>query len=218
MRALSQLYTASFRSPPATPPPEYSQVSGKEIGWSIRLNVVVHVVGSQGDVQPFIALSNEFVRNGHRVRLGTHNMFEQFVRTSDLEFYPIGGDPAELMAYMVKNPGLIPSLSSLRGGEINSKRRIVKEILDGCWNSCLELVTLTHEPFVADAIIANPPSFRRIHCAQTLGTLGHLTFTMPWSSARASPHPLGNLKTLQGDSGVANYVSYGVVNWMTWQG
>lgn len=168
MRALSQLYTAPFRSPPATPPPEYSQVSSKEIGWSIRLNVVIHVVGSRGDVQPFIALGNELVRHSHQVRLATHNMFDQFFRTSGLEFYLIGGDPAELMVYMVKNPGLVLSMSSLRGGEINSKHRMVKEMLDGCWNSCLEPDTLTHKPFVADAIIAKPPSFPHIHCAQAL--------------------------------------------------
>lgn len=103
-------------------------------------------------------------------------------------------------------------MSSLRGGEINSKRRMVEEMLDGCWNWCLELDTLTYKPFVADAIIANPPSFPHIHCAQTVGTRGHLMVTMPWSSARAFPHLLARLKTLQGDKGVANYVSYGVVN------
>jgi UDP:flavonoid glycosyltransferase YjiC (YdhE family) len=51
-----------------------------------------------GDVQPFIALGQELQVVGHRVRLATHNVFEQFVRDSGLEFFPIGGDPTELMA------------------------------------------------------------------------------------------------------------------------
>lgn len=206
VRALSLLYTVPLKTPPVTPPPEYSQVVAKEGSWSIRLNIVIQVVGSRGDVQPFIALGNELLRYGHRVRLATHNVFEQFVRDSGLEFYPIGGDPAELMAYMVKNPGLIPNMRSLREGEIKRKRIMVKEMLDGCWSSCLEPDTLTHEPFVADAIIANPPSFAHIHCAQALGIPVHLMFTVPWSNTRAFPHPLANLKNLKGDRGLANYV------------
>ena len=66
--------------------------------WTIPLNIVIQVVGSRGDVQPFIALGNELQRHGHRIRLATHNCFEQFVRQAGLEFYPIGGDPVELMA------------------------------------------------------------------------------------------------------------------------
>ncbi len=51
-----------------------------------------------GDVQPFIALGQELQVVGHRVRIATPNVFEQFVRDSGLEFFPIGGDPTELMA------------------------------------------------------------------------------------------------------------------------
>jgi hypothetical protein len=80
------------------------------------LNIVLQVVGSRGmslrkpalrhrslvvfsgDVQPFIALGQELKLVGHRVRLATHNVFENFVKDSGLEFFPIGGDPADLMA------------------------------------------------------------------------------------------------------------------------
>ncbi|GKT83915.1 sterol glucosyltransferase [Colletotrichum tofieldiae] len=187
----------------------------------VKLNIVIQVVGSRGDVQPFIALGNELQTYGHRVRLATHDVFDDFVRKSNLEFYPIGGDPSELMAYMVKNPGLIPSLKSLKGGDIQKKRKMVKEMLEGCWRSCIEPDTQTGKPFVADAIIANPPSFAHVHCAQALGVPLHLMFTMPWSSTRAFPHPLANLRF--GDKGVvdqmtANFVSYSIVEWLTWQG
>jgi hypothetical protein len=67
-----------------------------------------------------------------------HNVFESFVRASGLEFYPIGGDPADLMAYMVKNPGLIPSIESLQAGDIQRKRIMVREMLRGCWRSCID--------------------------------------------------------------------------------
>ncbi|KAH7134914.1 sterol glucosyltransferase [Dendryphion nanum] len=186
--------------------------------WNLRLNIVIQVVGSRGDVQPFIALGQELQKYGHRVRLATHNVFDSFVRDSNLEFYPIGGDPKELMAYMVKNPGLIPSMKSLREGDIQRKRAMISELLDGCWESCVEADPISGKPFVADAIIANPPSFAHVHCAQALGVPLHLMFTMPWSSTRAFPHPLANFKVGVIDPQLINYASYGVVELLTWQG
>ncbi|OAL45249.1 UDP-glucose,sterol transferase, partial [Pyrenochaeta sp. DS3sAY3a] len=186
--------------------------------WNIRLNIVIQVVGSRGDVQPFIALGQELQKYGHRVRLATHNTFESFVLESNLEFYPIGGDPKELMAYMVRNPGLIPSMKSLRDGEIQRKQDMVAEMLQGCWKSCIEPDPHSQRPFVAEAIIANPPSFAHIHCAQALGVPVHLMFTMPWSSTKAFPHPLASFKAGQVKETLINYASYGIVEWLTWQG
>jgi hypothetical protein len=209
-----------------SPPPPYESVvqfnepPKEKVRAPVQLNIVIQVVGSRGDVQPFVALGNELQESGHRVRLATHNVFEGFVTKAGLEFYPIGGDPAELMAFMVKNPGLIPSMDSLLAGDVQKKRKMVAEILQGCWNSCLEPDPRTGLPFVADAIIANPPSFAHVHCAQALAIPLHIMFTMPWTSTRAFPHPLANViaKSSSIDHGVANYVSYSLVEWLTWQG
>jgi len=62
------------------------------------MNIVMQVVGSRGDVQPFVALGNELQKSGHRVRIASHAVFKGFVQSAGLEFYPIGGDPTELMA------------------------------------------------------------------------------------------------------------------------
>ncbi|KAJ8124431.1 hypothetical protein O1611_g9210 [Lasiodiplodia mahajangana] len=204
-------YTSLHRPPSFLP-----QVKRKpQIG---PLNIVIQVVGSRGDVQPFVALGTELQNDGHRVRLATHNTFERFVLDPGLEFYPIGGDPGELMAYMVKNPGLIPSMESLRAGDIQKKRKMVLQMLEGCWQACISPDPKTGAPFVANAIIANPPSFAHIHCAQALGVPLHLMFTMPWTSTRVFSHPLANMKTKSENQGKANFVSFSIVEWMTWQG
>ncbi|XPS77336.1 hypothetical protein M3J09_009362 [Ascochyta lentis] len=222
VKTLSVLYTGAPEGVLDEAPPEYSQSqeTGDAKTFPVKLNIVIQIVGSRGDVQPLIALGHELRKHGHRVRIATHNVFSDFVMKSGsgLEFYPIGGNPSELMAYMVKNPGLIPSLKTIQEGEIKRKRMMVREMLEGCWRSCIEPDTLTNEPFVADAIIANPPSFAHIHCAQALGIPVHMMFTMPWTSTRAFPHPLANLKNAEGKEGLANYISYGVVDWLTWQG
>ncbi|KAI9155563.1 glycosyltransferase family 1 protein [Paramyrothecium foliicola] len=201
----------------------FAETLKKSAAWTVSLNIVVQVVGSRGDVQPFIALGNELQKQGHRVRIATHQTFESFVLSSGLEFYPIGGDPSELMAFMVKNPALIPSLKSIRAGDVQKKRKMIADILVGCWKSCIERDLQTGRPFVANAIIANPPSFAHIHCAQALNIPVHLVFTMPWSSTRSFSHPLANIQGLSLTAGskereIANWVSFAAVEWLTWQG
>ena len=109
-------------------------------------------------------------------------------------------------------------MGSLRRGDIQKNRAMVLEMLYGCWKACIEPDPVTKTPFVADAIIANPPSFAHIHCAQALAVPLHLMFTMPWSITRDFPHPLANIKSSSPEPGRGNYMSYYVVEWMTWQG
>ncbi|TKA62206.1 hypothetical protein B0A49_10766 [Cryomyces minteri] len=196
------------------------------------MNIVIHIVGSRGDVQPFVSLGRVLKNKyAHRVRIATHLVFKDFVEENGLEFFSIGGDPAELMAFMVKNPGLIPDLHTLGSGEVGKQKRGIHEILVGCWRSCIESGDGTGlgfgkyfdhpepsaaQPFVADAIIANPPSFAHVHCAEKLGIPLHLMFTMPWSPTQAFPHPLVNIKSSNANHDVANFVSYILVDMITW--
>lgn len=197
---------------------DYSQRSQQTSSFDLKLNIVIQIVGSRGDVQPFVALGNALQQHGHRVRIATHGVFADFIHSSGLEFFPIGGNPADLMAYMVKNPGLLPQMQTLREGEICKKKAMIGEMLDGCWRSCIEHDPYTQQPFVADAIIANPPSFAHVHCAQALGIPVHLMFTMPWSSTKSFPHPLSSLTADPENKGLDCWVSYSVVEWLTWQG
>ncbi|KAH1845171.1 hypothetical protein KXX54_009626 [Aspergillus fumigatus] len=201
----------------------------------LRLNIVIQVVGSRGDVQPFIALGMALKERGHRVRLATHLAFRDFVQDHGLEFFSIGGDPAELMAFMVKNPGLLPGMKTLRSGAIRRRRREMAAIFSGCWRSCFETgdgtglhhvpedlwsetVDYREQPFVADAIIANPPSFAHISCAEKLGVPLTLMFTMPWTPTQAFPHPLANVRPTRTKRSVANFASYAIVEMMLYEG
>ena len=161
---------------------------GPSFVFPTKLNIVIHVIGSRGDVQPFIALGKVLQSHGHRLRLATHPTFRGFVEDSGLEFFSIGGDPAELMAFMVKNPGLLPGFESLRAGDVGKRRKEMTEIINGCWRSCIDPVDnmegesigesqTVDAPFIADAIIANPPSFAHVHCAEKLRIPLHIMFT-----------------------------------------
>jgi UDP:flavonoid glycosyltransferase YjiC (YdhE family) len=90
----------------------------------LPLNIVIQVIDSRGNIQPFIALRNKLQRYSHRVRIATHNVFKSFVTGSNLEFYPIGGDPAELMAYMVSDLLLLHCYSSAYFTNHRSKTQV----------------------------------------------------------------------------------------------
>lgn len=197
----------------------------------LSLNIVIMVIGSRGDIQPFLKLGKVLKENyGHRVRIATHPAFREFVeQDSGVEFFSVGGDPAELMAFMVKNPGMIPTMETLKKGEIRKRRNAMAEMFEGFWRACINATDDEHDvhnlkmmgtkgPFIADAIIANPPSFAHIHCAERLGIPLHLMFTFPYTPTLAFPHPLANIKKTNVDPGYTNFMSYPLVEMMTWQG
>jgi UDP:flavonoid glycosyltransferase YjiC (YdhE family) len=195
-----------------------------------KLNIVVMVIGSRGDIQPFLKIGKNLKEYGHRVRIATHPAFKDFVqKDSGLEFFSVGGDPAELMAFMVKNPGMIPTMETLKKGEVGRRRDQMAEMFEGFWRACINATDDERDvsnlkmmgdksPFVADAIIANPPSFAHIHCAERLGIPLHLMFTFPYTPTQAFPHPLANIKKTNVDPGYVNFMSYPLVEMMTWQG
>jgi UDP:flavonoid glycosyltransferase YjiC (YdhE family) len=154
-----------------------------------RLNIVMLIVGTRGDVQPFLAYGQELQSAGHRVRLATHKTFRELVLDNGLEFFPLAGDPGELMTFMVKWGGIFPPISAFLKGEVWKSARTVGEILTTTWHACICDDEKTGVPFVADAIIANPPSFGHIHCAEKLSIPLHIVFTMPWSQTVKFPHP-----------------------------
>ncbi|CAF4262742.1 unnamed protein product, partial [Rotaria magnacalcarata] len=58
-----------------------------------RLNIVIQVVGTRGDVQPLIAYGLELTKHNHRVRIATHATHKDLVKQNQLEFYPLASDP-----------------------------------------------------------------------------------------------------------------------------
>jgi len=203
-------HTSEFAAAPA-PPTEPPRVPS--------LSIVVMVVGSRGDVQPFIPICRRLAER-HRVRLATHREFRPMVERAGLEFYPLGGNPHEMMEYIVKTGGrILPTRLDQIWEDVPKKRAMIAEILASTWRACTEADP--EQPgarsFWADVIVANPPSYGHIHCAEALHIPLHMIFTMPWSATCAFPHPFANF-----DPGthrpVENFFSYGIVDLLVWAG
>ncbi|XP_010680858.1 sterol 3-beta-glucosyltransferase UGT80B1 isoform X2 [Beta vulgaris subsp. vulgaris] len=174
-----------------------------------RLKVALLVVGTRGDVQPFLAMAKRLQEYGHHVRLATHSNFSGFVKSAGVEFYPLGGDPRVLAGYMARNKGLIPSAP----GEISIQRKQLKAIIGSLLPACTEPDIETGAPFRAQAIIANPPAYGHVHAAEALGVPLHIFFTMPWTPTYEFPHPLARVPQSYG-----NWLSYIIVDLLIWWG
>ncbi|KAK2648891.1 hypothetical protein Ddye_016380 [Dipteronia dyeriana] len=173
------------------------------------LQIVMLIVGTRGDVQPFIAIGKRLQDYGHRVRLATHSNFKDFVLTAGLEFYPLGGDPKVLAAYMVKNKGFLPSGPS----EIPIQRNQLKEVIYSLLPACKDPDLDSGIPFKAEAIIANPVTYGHTHVAEALKIPIHIFFTMPWTPTSEFPHPLSRVKQPAGYR-----LSYQIVDSLIWLG
>ncbi|KAK6938269.1 hypothetical protein RJ641_031777 [Dillenia turbinata] len=84
-----------------------------------RLKIAILVVGTRGDVQPFLAVAkqlqacqiqdqnskrcNKVQEFGHQVRLATHANFKTFVTSAGVNFYPLGGDPRVLAGSFIQS-------------------------------------------------------------------------------------------------------------------
>ncbi|KAK3264316.1 hypothetical protein CYMTET_26938 [Cymbomonas tetramitiformis] len=175
-------------------PSETSPSISPPLSLSFPMNICIMVVGTHGDVLPFIALGRRLrEEGGHRVRLASHKHHEDLVKRNGLEYYPLGGDPKQLSEWMVQSKGsLLPlNLKALEAAPL--KLQMINEILFSTWPACTAADPAPndcHGPFLAHAIISNPVTYGHIHCAQALGVPLHLMFPQPWTPTCAFPHPL----------------------------
>jgi len=196
------------------------QIGGEVAGAVPELAIAILIVGSRGDVQPFLPIAQRLAQDGHRVRLATHAVFREFVESHGIEFFPLAGDPRELMEYMVLTGGhLIPHHLDQLLEQVPRKREMMSEILASTWAACTEPDPgrLDAVPFVADAVIANPPTQGHIHVAQALHAPLHIMFTMPWSPTNAFAHPFTHVMS-EAHVRIVNRLSFEAFDLLTWLG
>jgi hypothetical protein len=139
-----------------------------------NLCICILVVGTRGDVQPFIYLGQCLKEHGHRVRIATHIDYrDDVVVKGGLEYYPLAGNPRKLTEFMVKTSGkLVPNF--LNQEEVQAavdNMMMVHEISHSCWPACTQPDPddPDQRPFTAEAIISNPVTYGHIHVAEALG-------------------------------------------------
>ena len=148
-----------------------------------KLNIVILVVGTRGDVQPFVSIGKRLREDGHRVRIATHETYRKYITIDNgFEFYPLAGDPLKLSEFMVRNEGRLIPTSKKQLDEFPECLQTTVDIMKSCLGACTSPDPLdpTQKQFIANAIISNPVSNGHFHCADALGIPLHLMFPQPW--------------------------------------
>lgn len=168
-----------------------------------KLNITMLIVGSRGDVQPFIAYALGLQKEGHKVRIATHELHREFVSSWNLEFFPLAGNPRDLMKLCVENDMF--SYGFFKEGRKNFMV-FIEELLESTWKACKE---------GTDVIIQNPPAMGGVHIAEKLEIPIFTAFTMPWTRTATFPHPFA-IPSIPMGSGY-NYSSYLAIEHAMWQ-
>lgn len=165
------------------------------------LKVVCLTIGSRGDVQPYIALCKQLLKEGHKPRIATHAEFEPWVRKHGIDFAPVDGNPAELMRICVEHGMFTYNFMK----EANSKfRGWLDDVCSSAWKACQG----------ADVLIESPSAMAGIHIAEALEIPYFRAFTMPWTRTRAYPHAFSVLeKKMGGGYNNITYITFDAIFW-----
>jgi sterol 3beta-glucosyltransferase len=161
-----------------------------------KMHITCLTIGTRGDVQPYIALCKELMKDGHTCRIATHAEYKKWIESFGIEFSVVEGNPAELMQLCVDH------------GKINVGflREAISKFL-GWIDDLLESCRLACEG--TDLLIESPTAFGGVHVAEALQIPFFSAFPMPWSRTRSYPHPFGVSDRSMG--GTYNYMSYALI-------
>lgn len=165
-------------------------------------NFTLLTIGSRGDVQPYIALAKALVEEGHRVTIATHKEFESWIKSHEISFKPIAGNPADLMELMVIHGAA--SLSFLKEAK-DKFGGWLKQLMRSSWEACQD----------AEILIESPSTMVGIHIAEALEIPYMRAFTMPWTRTRAYPHAFVVPDKKRGGS--YNYLTHVMFEMIFWK-
>ena len=139
------------------------------------MRITVTTGGSRGDTQPFVALGVALQGRGHEVTIATHSVYEEFVRSEDLGFHEVFGDPEGDMRRLTgdgRAPGPVEFARRNRRNVERSVGPMVSDYLDACRE--------------AEAVIYSYPGFMGHFVGQELGLPVIGAFVEPFSEPTAS--------------------------------
>jgi sterol 3beta-glucosyltransferase len=145
------------------------------------MHLVIVTSGSRGDVQPYLALAVRAQRDGHRVTLATHVLFESWVRSHGVAFRPLHGDPAAMLAA----PG---GRAWLADGSLAGLWQFAQEFRRDFGGLLRGLLTdMTAATVDADVVVYNAVCQAAAQLCRVRGTPSVAGFLQPLTPTRAFP-------------------------------
>lgn len=107
--------------------------------------IAMFTMGTRGDVQPYIFLSKELIKNGYDVTLGSHPCWQNLIEEAGIYFEPIGPDiDIEKEAAIIRGKISNPVLSMLK--TMNFVFRIIQNSTQEIFEVCKgkDLIIVSH--------------------------------------------------------------------------
>lgn len=140
--------------------------------------ILILTAGSQGDVQPYIALGIGLQQAGFEVLLATDPSFSSFVTSHALDFAPIHAPFAQLVQTEAGK-------AALAGKSFSSKQimPMLRHMMNDAWE-----VSQHYQP---DAVVYHPKPLAGYHLADKFGVPGFLAMALPaYSPTEAFANPV----------------------------
>ena len=105
----------------------------------------IFTMGTRGDVQPYIFLSKELMKNGYEVTLGSHPCWRELIEEAGIHFTPIGPDiDIEKEAAAIRGKFSNPVLSMIK--TMNFVFRIIQQSTTEIYEVCKrkDLIIVSH--------------------------------------------------------------------------
>jgi len=150
------------------------------------MRITILTVGSQGDVQPYIALGIGMQDAGHDVYIATQPVYHALIRSHGLTPVSVGSDPREVFAGEEGQA----RLESIRD-PIRFMNRFARAFCPFIHSLRLRMERLLADSWIAcqgtEAIICSPTAKAGYHIAEKLGVPCFMAPLQPQSRTRAFP-------------------------------
>ncbi|MDA2920937.1 glycosyltransferase [Desulfobacterota bacterium AH_259_B03_O07] len=171
------------------------------------MKITILAIGSQGDVQPLVALGLGLNSAGHDITIATHKMFEKFVRSNGLEFNLIQVNPRESLESEAGQAALEHGSNPLRSW-INFGRMVKTNFIQtgiDCLIACNSTDAIIYSPF---------GTFFAPHVSERLKLPAIAAYLAPSHATREIPSFLS--PTQKNLGGVFNLFTWKLLELMTW--
>ncbi|ADH90529.1 Sterol 3-beta-glucosyltransferase [Ancylobacter novellus DSM 506] len=155
------------------------------------MRIAIHVLGTRGDVQPYLALSRGLRLRGHEVLLVAPAQFAGMAEAENLAFAPLPGDFLALLETPEARAVIGKSRAGFGAGFklIGHYRHLARGLLDAEWEAA--------RAFHPDAILFHPKALGAPHIAERLGVPLFLASPLPgFTPTAAFPTPLLPVRSL----------------------
>lgn len=141
--------------------------------------ILILTLGSQGDVQPYVALGMGLRQAGFEVLLATDPSFSSLVTSHALDFAPLHTSFAQL----VQSDAGKAALAGKKSFSLKQIMPMLRQVLDDAWEIA--------QQYAPDAVIYHAKPLAGYHIADKLGIPGFLAMALPlYSPTRSFANPI----------------------------